>query len=199
MKSAFSRLLLADYARQYYTFHTYYWMTSNRGLFYEIERKDEKRFDTEVQTYNISGYSLTIWYMSNEKYIETWRGYHNGLSYEIVRWDYSSPIWNSYIFIPKTKLSKNDFKIFNLQNKKYQITPNSPVRIFFDYSKLEAYFNMSGWITWYSKEYDSSWALCGIKIGNDYNHIWNGWEDFETVKEDVVQSINLFLSKISLQ
>jgi len=136
--------------------------------------------------------------MENERYLENWRWGYKWITYEIVKWnnDWFWIVYNTYITIPKKYLSENDFKIFNLRWRKFQLTEKSPVRVMYDYTKLEEYFMMSWWITFYEKIYNNEWKIIWIKVWNDYAHIWNTWN--ENHREDVKESIDNFLSKINL-
>ena len=103
-------------------------------------------------------------------------------------------IWNSYFFLKKDKMSKEDFKKINLRVKR-----NKFGRAITNSFKLETddFIEMSGGVTFYGKKFDNFGKLFCIQIGNDYNHIWNtGFEDYESIKMDLEETIDKFLNKV---
>ena len=135
-----------------------------------------------------------------------WRFEYKGVYCEIVFWSVdgmkenldiykSGGIWNSYIFIRKDKLPK----LFKRASLRLQTKPNpfdkgkpNPRKDSkFDYWKLD--FEMASGITFYEKMYDVRGKVCCIKIGNDYNHIWNGGEDERLIKTHLIDTIDELL------
>jgi hypothetical protein len=102
-------------------------------------------------------------------------------------------IWNSYITIKKEKFGDR-FKEFNLRPKTQTLASGTKYVIFPNSYKLA---EMDGGITYYEKIYDQKGKLWGVKIGNDYNHIWNGGESFELIKSDLEKSVDSLVKELS--
>lgn len=56
--------------------------------------------------------------------------------------------------------------------------------------------NFRGGMTFFERYYDKVGKLAGFKVGNDYNHIWNGSETFESIEQDLQKTIDQFKSKL---
>ena len=100
----------------------------------------------------------------------------------------SGGIWNSYFTILKKDVSASVFKKFNLR-----VSTDKYGRKNVNYYQLERnnLVSMDYGITFYDKLYDMGGNLFGIKIGNDYNHIWNtGCENEETIRRDLENTID---------
>lgn len=95
-------------------------------------------------------------------------------------------IWNSYFLVRK---DSKYFKDFNLRAKKVKLS----IGYDFDYEKLP--IKMSGGTTYYEKLRNGVGEIMMIKIGNDYNHIWNGGETLESIESDLKETIDSFLAQ----
>lgn len=102
-------------------------------------------------------------------------------------WNY---IYNTYIIIWK-KRNNDLFDKYILEPKEYKIVESSPIRYTYEYEKLDIPF--SWWITFYERNFNQIWECESIKIWNDYNHIWNWYETFESIKSDL-ESVVDFLA-----
>lgn len=125
----------------------------------------------------------------NKTEITEWRWKIKWLQVIIKKWEtinFDKPIFNTYIIIKEKNLWE-DFKYINLRSK--QISN----RYIYNYSTIEHYFEFNSWITFYEKIFNQKWKIEAVKVWNDYNHIWNDWETFESIFEDLKNSIDVFI------
>jgi hypothetical protein len=113
------------------------------------------------------------------------------------KFDFTYPnkgIWNSYIIINEKQLTPEQFKGLIPKKKKYGFNGKKD-RIRYDYGTyLENIFDMSGGITYFEPLRDVfNGKINGIKVGNDYNHIWNGGESYESILRDVEKVVDNFI------
>ena len=80
--------------------------------------------------------------------------------------------WNYYLDIPKEQIPDNLQGRFSLRSKAFQISPDSRVRYFHDYSSVPIISDLDwhGGITLYEKHYDERGRLNGYRLGCDYQH-----------------------------
>jgi hypothetical protein len=90
-------------------------------------------------------------------------------------------IWNSYIYI------KNDSTLF----KKFLLELKDG---FYGFMSLDIDFH--GGVTFYEKIFNQSGSVTHLKIGNDFNHIWNGGEDLEFVKSELEKTIDSLIKQL---
>lgn len=132
-------------------------------------------------------------------YKKVWNGKHKGIQFSICFWksDYmekpenayvypNKGIWNSYISIHKESIPK---EFGNLVPKLTKWRK----RFMWAYSNLEGIFDFSGGITAFDMLHNEKGEQIGFKVGNDYNHIWNGGESLESILSDVKNSIDQFI------
>lgn len=140
---------------------------------------------------------------------KSWRGDYKGISYEIRFWSNKhmksgehsfiyphKGIWNSYIYIHKEALGK-DFKKLIPKIVDASFTPERP-RQRWEYEKIDNIFNMAYGATFFEPHRDEfTGKIDAIKIGNDYNHIWNENQYIteETILLDIQKSINVFIDR----
>ena len=112
-----------------------------------------------------------------------WRFTYKSINCEVVFWTNDSMkseehrdiypckgIWNSYIIINKKSIPRSFKKLIpELKSSKYFKEP------YFNYNKLP--LEMNGGITFFEAIRNTSGDIIAIKIGNDYNHIWNNPEN----------------------
>jgi len=106
------------------------------------------------------------------------------------RWCEWNYIYNTYIVIWKDK--KELFEKYILDTKEYKIIESSPIRYRYEYEKLDIPF--SWWITFYERCFNQIWECVSIKIWNDYDHIRNWDETFDSVKQDVFDVIDFLVT-----
>jgi hypothetical protein len=132
-----------------------------------------------------------------ENNIKIWNGIHKGVDFEIRNFqDFrGNECWNYYLIVNISRIPENyNPNSFWLKGKKVGKFIN------YDYMSHEIiskiYFH--GGCTWYSKErgFDGDDKI--IKIGCDYQHIWDEGEKYnlEDVLSDVLKSIESFLTFI---
>jgi hypothetical protein len=154
----------------------------------EDERKTYK--DIVHGTYKDIYYEIVFWTIDGyDTYGDAFTGRHNG----------KVGTFNSYLIVNKAKTPElfETVKLRKAPKVKTGILKNYDR---YDYYQLEknGLIEISGGITYYSKEYDAFGNLYGIKIGNDYNHIWNtGDEDFNSIEQDIKQTIDKLLESLN--
>lgn len=138
-----------------------------------------------------------------ERKTKIWNGNYKGVSFEINNfktpkndWDDEKSNWTYYLFIHLNRIPNKDISdSFWIKG-----TPDNKGRVFYRYNDHHIINNidLSGGCTWYSKEagFDNSNKV--IKIGCDYQHIWNDGIEYylEWIINDVKKSIDSFLSFI---
>jgi hypothetical protein len=127
-----------------------------------------------------------------EKIEERYYDYHN-IRCIIKKWMWYDwkYIYNTYIILSK-KNNKELFEKYILPVKEFKIIESSPIRYTYKYEELDIPF--SWWISFYERVFNQNQECVWIQIWNNYNHIWDWDETFESVKqdlEDVVDFITL--------
>jgi|APSaa5957512576_1039674.scaffolds.fasta_scaffold37470_1 hypothetical protein len=119
-----------------------------------------------------------------------WNFEYKGIFCEVVFWNkdyhkenkdvyWAGGIWNSYIYIKKDRHPEL-FKKHSLRLKNGR------------HSIFDVAIDMASGVTFYEKLYNERGKVYAIKIGNDYNHIWNGGEDKDMIishLKDTVDSL----------
>jgi len=104
------------------------------------------------------------------KHKDVWSDRYKNVYYEICHFNVNKytpkGIWNIYIFVDIR--NERVKKEFNLRKKKTKL-----VNTYFWYPFSKLRFQMIGGNTFYEK------GLSYIKLGNDYNHIWNEGCDYD--------------------
>lgn len=142
---------------------------------------------------------------TKEQYLKcsaTWKGEHNNISYSINHHgisDYQPQgIWCFYVYIPENIfINQDDFKLFDrpeiisdMFGKPWQT---------YDYYDVPDY-GFHGGITWYSKEvvFDRNEGknITVLKIGCDYNHLWDSESGYWQGKEDIERDVRSMIEKL---
>lgn len=139
-----------------------------------------------------------------ERRTKIWTGSYKGVAFEINNYKtepnsiepLEKDCWTYYLYIHLGKIpEENDPNSFWLKAK-----PDNRGRVFYKYYDHQIINNidLSGGCTWYSKERGFDGGSKVIKIGCDYQHIWNDnhFYDLHAIKDDVINSINRFLHHI---
>ena len=136
---------------------------------------------------------------------KVWSFEHRGVSCEIVFWvteymtkDHTGTypnrgIYNSYFYIRKDKHPEL-FDRLTVPVEAHQFRPESPVRYSPRYSEIPV--DMSGGVTFYEYCFLQNGDRWAIKIGNDYNHIWNGGENEISIKIDLEETVDKVLQLV---
>lgn len=122
---------------------------------------------------------------------ETWSGEHAGIVFELCNWSLSDEqvVWNYYVYLSEPKLTKEQLDPFWLVDEFIKFSATSPIRRTHSYYKVGAFneFDFHGGITYYKKIEDLEGQRC-IKVGCDYNHLWDAEaghpENFDSVLAD---------------
>jgi len=133
-----------------------------------------------------------------ENKVKKWFGTYNGVRFEINNWinEYDNKeVWTYYIIIHLDRIpNKHKPKTFWLKGIK------DGKHVFYRYYNHHVLVDLDwhGGLTYYNKEngFDGSEKI--IKVGCDYNHIWNEerYYDLKTVKGEVKETIDKFLTHI---
>lgn len=136
-----------------------------------------------------------------------WRDRYRGINFEVVKWIYqksegyrSDAIWNYYLFLNDRDLTEDSFNKIWLEGKPYKIIESSPFRYMYDYSALEC-GEFHGGITFYEKQIVADCNIKCVKIGCDYNHIWDEecyYSEHEVIA-DAKNSIDKLLEILELK
>ena len=97
-------------------------------------------------------------------------------------------IWTSYIYIDKRSIPKE----FDDLVPKLVKWGKRESRGYYDIDHL---FEMSGGLTFFESARTESGKMRGFRVGNDYNHIWNGEENLDGILHDVKKSIDHFIDQ----
>jgi len=133
---------------------------------------------------------------------ENWKFTYKGIHCLIVHWGSAEMqpkgeiqpggIWNSYIIIQKKQLPKQFRKLLC----KFKASPLPPKRKYWDYYKLENYFDMHGGLTYYEPLRDEfTGDIIAVKVGCDYAHAFDDNYNYneEWVKKDLEKSVDTFI------
>ena len=130
---------------------------------------------------------------------ENWKFTYKGIHCSIVHWGveemssvHSGGIWNSYIIIQKPQLPTQFKKL--LCRAKVSSLPSK--RKFWNYSKLDSYFDMHGGFTYYEPLRDEfTGDVIAVKVGCDYAHAFDDNYDYNEnmVKKDLEESVDGFI------
>lgn len=135
-----------------------------------------------------------------EKICRVWTGVHNGVRFEINNYAYEDgkPLdkWTHYLWIRlDEQLSKEVADSLWLKPRPERMRPNGKVWVTYDYydSPIRKIV-FHGGCTWYSKESTEDDPLRVIKVGCDYQHIWDEGKNYtlDYVYEQVKLSIMSF-------
>ncbi len=139
----------------------------------------------------------------------TWRREHEQIIYNLAHWgvsDYQPQgIWNYYLYLPENMFQRpEDFALFNLEPK-VSLGYGDKFRQDYDYYSIPD-LELSGGITFYDRLTGINPAtgepMFVVKVGCDYNHLWNGErgysEDMEEVDRDAKRSLDVLVSRYAL-
>lgn len=134
---------------------------------------------------------------------EIWKGTYRGVDFEINHFRVipnsieptNKNCWTHYIYLHLYRIPERyNPASFWLKGKKHGR------HIIYEYNKhpIISRLEWHGGCTWYSKESGFDGAQKVIKIGCDYQHLWdkNQYYDLEYVKSEVEKTINSFLNYI---
>lgn len=139
--------------------------------------------------------------MSELRQKEQWNGSHQNISYEIQHFGFSGSnsmnggkgIWTGYLYINEEMFPENGFDRYWLEQK--TVNFGSSERKTYDYFELP--FEVHSGLTYYSKESGFDEDPRGVKVGWDYNHLWDMESGYpaclETVQHDCERAIDVFL------
>ena len=135
---------------------------------------------------------------------KVWTGTYRGVSFEIYNFkrppnvvdNYESDNWTYYLIIQLNKIPKeSNPDSFWLKGK-----ADDKGRVFYPYYKNDVIMDIEfhGGCTWYSKERGFDGENKVIKIGCDYQHLWDEGIDYyiEWVQKDVMDTIDSFLLRV---
>jgi len=126
-----------------------------------------------------------------------YRGTHKGVNWEINHIERSyGEWWTYYIFLRKDRMKPEEFKLFNAPLETYDL--GGKKRKIYGYSKIPD-IDLHCGCTFYEKNKDDDLGYFYLKIGCDYNHIWDEEKGYclEDIIADVKKSIDNFLSRFS--
>lgn len=133
---------------------------------------------------------------------EIWTFKYKGFNCSIAHWGSAEMrergaiqpggIWNSYIIIQKKQLPKQFRKLLC----KFKVSGLPSKRKFWDYYKLENYFDMHGGLTYYEPLRDEfTGDIIAVKVGCDYAHAFDDEYSYnvDMVKRDLEKSVDKFI------
>ncbi len=139
-----------------------------------------------------------------ERKTKVWNGNYRGVQFEINNFkippnivdDHESDNWTYYLYIHLNKIPKeNNPDSFWLKGK-----ADERGRVFYNYYENDAIMDIEfhGGCTWYSKERGFDGENKVIKIGCDYQHLWDEgiYYYIEWVQKDVMDTIDSFLLRV---
>lgn len=131
---------------------------------------------------------------------EEWHGVYRGVNFEINKFKSFSGMaqsfsWTHYLWIHLNRIPETYTSLW-LKGKKDERFG----RVHYDYHKNEIIngIEFHGGCTWYSKEYGFDGDKKVIKIGCDYQHLWDEGRIYslEYVLSEVKKSIDSFISLV---
>lgn len=129
--------------------------------------------------------------MEKLEYKEVWTGKYRDIRFEVVHWYMG---WNYYLFIQAEQLPDDLQKGFNLKNKSWRCSPDSPVRYHSDYESAPIISDLEwhGGITFYEKHRNEIGKVTCYKLGCDYQHSFDMGEHYtiDVIAEDAKKSID---------
>jgi hypothetical protein len=139
-----------------------------------------------------------------------WRGEHRGISYTLNHHgvsDYNRQgTWCYYLHLREDQFANpDDFALFNKEPEIREMGNGSyfETHDYYSIPDLEFY----GGVTWYSKDTfldkRSKEYLTALKIGCDYNHLWDQeqgyWQGYEDVERDAKRTIDNLLARFPMK
>ncbi len=139
----------------------------------------------------------------NPKRKEIWSGIHRGIPYEIAHWGLGTMnngkgAWNAYIILHEMRVE--NFEVLWKPNTRQKWTPTSRERLAVDY--MDGPLHSAPWhcgITYWSSDNDAFPGHRHMKIGCDYNHLWDEeaghFEDLDQVLRELLAVIDYLIDK----
>jgi hypothetical protein len=127
--------------------------------------------------------------------IIVYRGTFRGVDWEINHIERTyGQWWTYYILLHRNRMEPEQFELFNAPIKTWEL--GGKKRKHYEYSKIPD-INLHCGCTFYHKDKDPSLGYFTLKIGCDYNHIWDEEQSYqlEDIIADVKKSIDSFLSR----
>lgn len=108
-----------------------------------------------------------------------WGGTHLGWRFKISHWGEGGLInqgrgtWCYYVFIPESRIGKEEFEKLWLEPRLVKITPESKGFITYDYFNTKVSdLPWHGGVTYYEKHGEMEGFRC-VEFGCDYNHLYD--------------------------
>lgn len=115
-------------------------------------------------------------------HLDTWRGYHRGVTYEIKKWQLlGKDKWAYYIVVDERQLPDEVRAQFMCEKRD---TGSSSGRKFYDYYTSKDIINDLDWhngLTFYDKEGGLDEDPIRIKLGCDYSHFWDEGKQYSAI------------------
>jgi len=122
----------------------------------------------------------------------TWTFQHRNLVIEIVKWNCEGigDIWNYYIIIPDSIVSKEVFNTLWLPAKEYTVDRKPCYRYEYESLPISSLDSWHGGVTYYNQEADSTGR--GVKFGCDYAHSFDRGVKYtlDMIREDALTTAN---------
>lgn len=132
------------------------------------------------------------------KYREEWHDEYRNIRFSINKFapslpEYHESAWTYYLHIPLKQLPESVRERFWLEGEPDGITGK---RIVYDYYKepLMANIYWHGGITWYSKQSGLDGTPRSVKIGCDFQHLWDEYQIYSL--EDVVREAHRTIDEL---
>lgn len=111
------------------------------------------------------------------KTAQRWWDTYRKINFEIMKWTYdyeSGYIWNYYIYLKSNILTEESFDKIWLPAIPYKTFKTSPINYRYEYDKsILNHGDFYGGITFYEKSILSDYDIKLVKVGCDYNHLWD--------------------------
>lgn len=141
---------------------------------------------------------------------KVWNGRYRGISFEIQNWKRDSSLgffrgnedqWTHYIFVNIDKqLDEPTREKFWLEPQRTRYSEGGREHITYDYyDSIIASLEFHGGCTWYSKERGLDGDDRCVKIGCDYQHLWDNGCDYDerSVYREVCETIDSLYSVLN--
>lgn len=132
---------------------------------------------------------------------EVFTGKCNGVPYEIRRWECGGEkIWNYYLFLIEEQMP-DVFPSLWLDGKRMMINEKPTRHILYEYENtLIADLEWHCGCTYYEKVGGFDGAQRVLKVGCDYNHLWDEGKhyDLSDIEHDVIDCVNSLLDRVKV-
>jgi len=129
---------------------------------------------------------------------DIWQGKYKEVGFEIAKWFGGNVIWNYYIVLRADQIPKKYTKELVLKGKYITYSEGGRKHLVYDYmaSEFMNRLRFAGGITYYSKMLDGEGKLLAIKMGCDYNHLWDGERGYSATLEGVFADTKNTIDKL---